>query len=38
MIISHKHKFILLHAGKCAGTSIRNCLDSIIDEKKNQNK
>lgn len=34
MIISHKHKFILLHAGKCAGSSIRNCLDSIIDETK----
>lgn len=34
MLISHKHKFILLHAGKCAGTSIRNCLDNIIDEQK----
>jgi hypothetical protein len=34
MLISHKHKFILLHAGKCAGSSIRNCLDSIIDETK----
>ena len=34
MIISHKHKFILLHAGKCAGSSIRNCLDNIIDEQK----
>jgi len=34
MLISHKHKFILLHSGKCAGSSIRNCLDSIIDEKK----
>ena len=21
MILSHKHKFILLHAGKCAGTA-----------------
>jgi hypothetical protein len=34
MILSHKHKFILLHAGKCAGTSIRNSLDNIIDEQK----
>jgi hypothetical protein len=34
MLISHKHKFILLHAGKCAGTSIRNFLDNIIDEQK----
>ena len=34
MIISHKHKFILLHAGKCAGTSIRHCLDDIIKEDK----
>lgn len=34
MLISHKHKFILLHAGKCAGTSIRDCLDNIIEEDK----
>jgi len=34
MIISHKHKFILLHAGKCAGSSIRHCLNTIIDEPK----
>ena len=32
MLISHKHKFILLHAGKCAGSSIRHCLSDIIDE------
>ena len=34
MSISHKDKFILLHAGKCAGTSIRDCLDDIIEEDK----
>ena len=34
MLISHKHKFILLHAGKCAGSSIRHCLNTIIDEPK----
>jgi hypothetical protein len=34
MIISHKHKFILLHAGKCAGSSIRICLNNIIKEPK----
>ena len=34
MLISHRYKFILLHAGKCAGSSIRNCLDSIIEEDK----
>jgi len=34
MLISHKHKFILLHAGKCAGTSIRKTLNRIIDEDK----
>ena len=34
MLISHKHKFILLHAGKCAGSSIRNCLNVIIKEDK----
>lgn len=32
MLISHKHKFILLHAGKCAGSSIRHRLSDIIDE------
>lgn len=32
MLISHKHKFIILHAGKCAGSSIRKCLYNIIDE------
>ena len=32
MLISHKHKFILLHAGKCAGCSVRLCLNNIIEE------
>jgi hypothetical protein len=32
MILSHKHKFILLHAGKCAGCSVRRCLSNIIEE------
>jgi hypothetical protein len=31
MLISHKHKFILLHAAKCAGSSIRHRLSDIID-------
>ena len=34
MLIAHKHKFILLHAGKCAGVSIRQSLNSITDEDK----
>ena len=33
-MISHSHKFILLHAGKCAGSSVINCLNNIIDEPK----
>lgn len=31
-MISHKHKFILLHAGKCAGSSIKAALKKTIDD------
>ena len=31
-MISHKHKFILLHAGKCAGSSIKLALKKVIND------
>lgn len=31
-MISHKHKFILLHAGKCAGSSIKTALKKVIND------
>ena len=31
-MISHKHKFILLHAGKCAESSIKTALKKVIND------
>ena len=37
MFVSHKHKFIFLHTGKCGCKSISSALDIIIDEQINVN-